>query len=62
MSISDLFYSYFFLTRCHQKSVSAKLAFQPRQRVFAKMPGFSAWPAFVVPQEDIPDDVLEAKK
>ncbi|KHC47667.1 putative protein of unknown function [Candida albicans P60002] len=45
-----------------KKSVSAKLAFQPRQRVFAKMPGFSAWPAFVVPQEDIPDDVLEAKK
>lgn len=45
-----------------KKSISAKLAFQPRQRVFAKMPGFTAWPAFVVPEEDIPEDVLGAKK
>ncbi|KAL6454080.1 hypothetical protein SBY92_003537 [Candida maltosa Xu316] len=41
------------------KKSSAK--FRPKQRVTAKMPGYSAWPAFIAPDEDIPDDVMQAK-
>ena len=36
-------------------------SFKPKQRVLAKMPGYSPWPAFLVPDDQIPEDVLKAQ-
>lgn len=38
------------------------MAFEPRLLVLAKMAGYPAWPAFVMPQDQIPKSVLSAKK
>lgn len=41
---------------------SASSPFDDKQKVFAKMPGYPWWPAFITPEEYVPKQVQRAKK
>ncbi|KAG7665586.1 uncharacterized protein J8A68_000792 [[Candida] subhashii] len=45
-----------------KKAVTKSLKFEPKEMVFAKMSGYPQWPAFITPQELIPNSVLKVKK
>ncbi|CAN3373973.1 hypothetical protein DIURU_005766 [Diutina rugosa] len=42
--------------------MSSKTKFEPKELVLAKMNGYPAWPAFVMPHSEVPPSVLRAKK
>jgi hypothetical protein len=42
--------------------MALKPKFEPKDLVLAKMPGYPPWPAYVMPDSEIPPSVLKAKK
>lgn len=42
--------------------MATKTKFEPKELVLAKMNGYPAWPAFVMPAKEVPSLVLKAKK